>query len=71
MDLNILKCQKKVKKKSEAKFKIEKKNDKSNTISVQFWREKNGEVASDLKNLSKSIGALFWCDSNAKIQLRS
>ena len=53
--------------KSEAKFKIEKKNDKSNTISVQFWREKNGEVASDLKNLSKSIGALFWCDSNAKI----
>ena len=54
-------------KKSEAKFKIEKKNDKSNTISVQSWREKNGEIASDLKDLSKLIGALFWCDLSAKI----
>jgi len=48
-----------------------KKNDKSNTISVQFWREKkNGEVAIDLKNLSQLRGALFWCDSNAKFELR-
>jgi len=48
-----------------------KKIDKSNTISVQFWRRKNGEVASELKNLSKILGALFWCDSNIKIELRS
>jgi len=37
--------------KIEAKFKIEK-NDKSNSSSVQFWCEINGEVTSDLKNLS-------------------
>jgi len=34
---------------------------------VQLWREKNGEMASDLKSLSKLIGAFFWCDSSAKI----
>jgi len=30
-------------------------------------RKKNGKVASDLKNLSKLIGTLFWCDSSTKI----
>ena len=33
--------------------------------------KKNGELALDLKSLSKLIGGLFWCDSNAKIDLRS
>ena len=34
-------------------------------------RTKNGEVATYLKNLSQLIGALFSCDSRAKIELRS
>ena len=48
-----------------------KKNDKTNTISVQFWREKkNSEVVVDLKNLSQLIGASFWCNYRAKFELR-
>ena len=48
-----------------------KKNDKSNTNSVQSSANKNGEVAIDLKKLSQLTGAFFWCDSSAKIELRS
>jgi len=39
------------------------KNDKSKTKNVQS----SGEVATNLKTLSQLIGALFWCDSSAKI----
>jgi len=53
-------------KKSESKFKIEKKNDKSNSKSVHSGANKSGDLATNLKTLSQLIGVLFWCDSSAK-----
>jgi len=47
------------------------KNDKSNTIRVQFWSEKNSEAAVILKNLSQLIGALFLCDSSVCFEKNS
>jgi len=49
------------------KIQNRKKIDKSNSKSVHSSANRKGEVASDLKNLSQLIGALFWCDSSAKI----
>jgi len=56
------KCKRKVKQNSKYR-----KSDKSKTKSVQSGANKNGEVATDLKNLSQLIDTLFWCDSSAKI----
>jgi len=70
MDLRSLKCYKRVKKISIAKIKIQK-NDKSNTISVQYWHGKYGKVAVILQNLSQLIGALFLCDTSAYDEIRS
>jgi len=47
------------------------KNDKSNTISVQYWHGKYGKVAVILQNLSQLIGALFLCDTSAYDEIRS
>jgi len=35
--------------------------------SVQSGANRNGDLATNLKNLSQLIGALFWCDSSIKI----
>ena len=55
---------------SKSKFKIEK-NDKSNTKSVHFGANRNSDLETDLNHLSQLIGVFFWCDSSAKILLRS
>ena len=46
-------------------------NDKSNEKNVHSGANIDGNLTTYLKNLSQLIGALFWCDSNAKIFLRS
>jgi len=38
---------------------------------VHSGANKNGNLATNLKNLSQLIGVLYWCDSSAKILLRS
>jgi len=48
-----------------------KKNDKSNTINVQYWHGEYNKVAVILQNLSQLIGALFLCDSSAYVEIRS
>ena len=53
-----------------SKYKIEK-NDKSNEKSVHPGANRDGNLTTYLKNLSQLIGELFWCDSSAKILLRS
>jgi len=70
LDLSSLKCYKKGGKTVNQNSKY-RKNDKSKTISVQFWRGKYGEATVILNNLSQLIGALFLCDFNAYFEIRS
>ena len=65
-------CVRKTRKKYN-KFKIQnrKKNDKLNEKNVHSGTNRDGNLTTYLKTLSQLIGALFWCDSSAKILLRS
>jgi len=54
-------------KKNQVKIQNRKKNDKSNENSVHPGANRDGNLTTYLKILSQLFGALFWCDSNAKI----
>jgi len=57
-------------KNNQVKIKNRKKNYKSKEKGVHPGAGRDGNLTTYLKNLSQLLGALFWCDSSAKILLR-